>query len=66
MSKRKERERAEAGNRFINQPSKPGGRFFVCANCHKKGDNFVKDGNYWYHPDCPKKMVPFAEGEKIG
>lgn len=64
MSRAKNIARARAGNPHTSGVSVGMVRRYVCANCHKRGQ-FVKVGDYYYHNDCPKVMVPFADDEVI-
>ena len=63
MSKAKDIARAIAGNPHINSPRQVMCRRYICANCHQSGE-FVKVGDYYFHPSCPKQMIPFTDEEK--
>lgn len=61
MSKRKDRERAEAGQPFRNEPAPKTNKKWVCANCHEPG-LLLKSGSFYYHENCLKEVIPFEEG----
>lgn len=62
MSRAKDRARARAGNPHVSTREHRMMRTYVCAHCHKPG-HFVEVDEYYYHEECPKKMIPFTKEE---
>ena len=61
MSRAKDIARAEAGNPHTNTGYARTIRLYVCANCHKHTGQFIRVGDYYFHPGCPKRVVPLPD-----
>ncbi|MBA7571930.1 hypothetical protein ES708_13700 [subsurface metagenome] len=58
MSKVKDIARAKGGNPHVTTYPPQTCRIYICAYCHKPGQ-FVKVDDHYFHPDCPKRVIPF-------
>jgi len=58
MSKARDIARAEGGHRHVTIKSEVFSLLHICASCHRPSGQLVKISENYFHPACPKRVVP--------